>query len=290
MWMQDNREPKLPPALVERVLAALDFSYWPSPDLAGLNCLFSAVCAKIPSDNIQKRIWFASERMRPLPGGEPVEFFDNWLTHGTGGTCFPINGGLLVLLQAVGFDARRILGSVDNGGDDLDGNHGSVLVRLDGVDHLVDAQIASFKSLPLRSGEPASTGDGIHDISAAPMGDAFVISFYPGPRRDRPLTLTTQPEYDPVDHGSFLKYYALSATSDRLRSRFNDALYICRRYSDSISIVGRMNCFRITADNIVTKIKIDDTERLRILIEEFGISEEAAHALPPDDDQGFSLA
>src|SRR6185295_12841829 len=104
--------PLLSSGLQERVLERLGFSTPPAVDFSGLSALYAAVSGSIPFDNIQKRIWFSSDRRRPLTGGEPEEFFENWLEHGTGGTCWPMNGGWCALLQTLGFEARRIAGSV----------------------------------------------------------------------------------------------------------------------------------------------------------------------------------
>ena len=154
----ERPEPALAPALVERVLTKLGLHQRPALDLAGLNALYAAFSANVPFDNIQKRIWFASSQITPLPGGDPNEFFSNWLQHGTGGTCWPLNGAMYSLARALGFDARRIVGSVIVEGYPRGANHGSVLVNLDGINYLVDAWMAAFKVLPLISGKPSSTG------------------------------------------------------------------------------------------------------------------------------------
>lgn len=287
--MNRNSHPILSSDLVERVLTKLGFSDYPSVDLEGLNNLYAAVSGSIPNDNIQKRIWFAGDQKGPVTGGEPVEFFENWLRHGTAGTCFPNNGGFCSLLLTIGYDARRTAGSICMGGDDEQANHGSVLVQLDGVDYLVDAQLSSFRALSLMPGEPASTGEGIHDLHAKPIDRAFEISFCPGPQRDQPLVFRTDPNYDPVDHHFFLDKYELSVAPERQRSPFNDALFISRHFPDSILIVGRMNKFTIAADDTVTKAELSDEERKKVLIEELGISEEVAYDLPPDKEGGFSL-
>jgi len=282
-------EPLLPEPLVERVLTRLGFAGYPSADLAGLNALYAAVSGGIGLDNIQKRIWLAGKRDTPLPGGEPVEFFETWLEHGTAGTCFPVSGGFCALLQAIGFDARRIGGSVDSGGNDIDGNHGSVVVRVDDADFLVDGSIGSFKALPLTRGRFSSTGDGIHDIRAEPDGERFRIVFNPRPNRDEPLIFYTEPRYDPVDHRFFLKNYALSVSSADQRSRFNEALFVSRRSPESILIIGRLNRFVISADNKVAKTEITVGQRREMLIDELGISEEIASAIPPDNAGQFSM-
>ena len=138
--------------LLDRVKTRLGLPSRPSLDLAGLKKIYAAYSGHVPNDNIQKRIWLAGDKSRPVSGGEPTQFFENWLEHGTGGTCFPANGALCALLCALGFDAWRILGSVMMEGIEQDGNHGTVLVRIDDTFYLVDAQLAAFSALPLIAG------------------------------------------------------------------------------------------------------------------------------------------
>ena len=102
----------------------------------------------------------------PPTGGDPMEFFEQWLAHGTGGTCFAVSGGIHALLRAIGFDANRISGSMILEGLEQDGNHASALVSLEGIDYLVDPQLASFVALPLLFGQSTSAGAGIHAIHA----------------------------------------------------------------------------------------------------------------------------
>ncbi len=92
-------DPVLSPALIDRVLAKFGLSDPPSLDLAGLNALYAAFCGNIPFDNIQKRIWLAGDQTTPLTGGDPTEYFVNWLTHGTGGTCLTVSGAMAALVQ-----------------------------------------------------------------------------------------------------------------------------------------------------------------------------------------------
>jgi len=271
-------EPTLVPALVERVLAKLRLRQQPTLDLVGLNLVYAAFSGNVPFDNVQKRIWFAGPQTTPLPGGDPNEFFNNWLQHGTGGTCWPLNGAMYALLHALGFQARRIAGSVIVEGYPQGANHGSVLVTLDGISYLVDAWMASFKVLPLVPGRPASTGEGIHDIRAVPTENGFEIISYSGFNRDRPLPFRPEPEHDTVDHAFFL------ARADRTRAVgfFNDALFITRHFPDSILTIGRKRKFRVAADGTLTKTEVGEAERRTVLIQEFGLSEEIAQAVPHD--------
>ena len=266
------------PALVERVLAKLGLGVWPSPDLAGLNALLAACCGAISFDNVQKRIWFAGDQTRPLTGGDPTEFFENWLRHGTGGTCWPFNGAMYALARAAGFDDRRITGSVIVEGYPQGANHGSVLVTLEGRDYLFDANFGAFEVLLLAPGQAASTGQGIHDIRAVPVPDGFEILWYAGHNREEPLRFRTEPQHDPVDHAFFLARY------DRTKKVgfFNDTLYICCRFPDRILTLGRGNKMTVAPDGTFTKTEVTAAGRKTALIEEFGLSEQIVEALPPD--------
>lgn len=281
--------PTLSPDLVERALTKLGFTNLPSLDLTGLNALCDAFCSSVPFDNIQKRIWFAGDQTTPLTGGDPTEFFENWLTHGTGGTCWPINGGMCALVQSLSFEARRIAGSMIIEGVSVSrgANHGSVVVTLDGVDYLIDANIGAFKALPLVPDTAGSTGEGLHDISAVPIEGGFDVVWYTGINREEPLRFRPEPEHDPVDHAFFLEAYNRSKSKGR--DLFNYALYICRHFPNSIVTLGRKNKITVAADNTATKTEISDAERRRVLVEELGISEEIAEALPPDVPGGAAL-
>jgi arylamine N-acetyltransferase len=279
-------EPVLSADLLARALCKLDLTSEFTLNLAGLNRLYAAFSQHVPNDNIQKRIWLAGDRSKPVTGGDPIEFFENWLAHGTGGTCFPANGALFALLRAIGFDARRISGSVLMEGIEQGGNHGSVLVRLDGIDYLVDAQLAAFTALPLVQGQSTSTGNGIHDISAVPVAEGFDVQWYPGSNRQKPLVMRPELEMGHVDHDYFLAQYALSASPYHRRSPFNEALFIARHFSESILVVSRNNKIEVSSENVATKSEITVDERARVLIEELGISEYAVDAIPPDENLG----
>lgn len=273
------REPRLTPALLERILAKSGLRAKPSLDLDGLNAVYAAFCANVPFDNVQKRIWFAGPRKTPLTGGDPTEFFENWLRHGTGGTCWPINGALAALLHTLGFNARRIAGSIVIEGYPQGANHGSVLVTLQGIDYLVDGWITAFKALPLIPGESTSAIMGIHDVRAVPIeAGGFEILHYPGWSRDGRLPFRPEREHDAVDHAFFLARY------ERTKGIgfFNDALLICRHFPESIITIGRHNKVRIASDGLVAKTPLTDAMRRTALVEEFGLSEEIVRALPPD--------
>jgi N-hydroxyarylamine O-acetyltransferase len=285
--MTTATEPALPEQLFEPVLSKLGLAERPGLDLVGLNTLCAAFSGSVSNDNLQKRIWFAGEQTAPVTGGNPIEFFENWLVHGTGGTCFPINNAIYTLARSIGFNARRIAGSIIMEPFELDANHGSVLVTVEGIDYLVDAQFASFRALPILPGQAASTGEGIHDIKAVPVDDGFHVLWYAGHNREQPVTFHLTSRYDPVDFGFFLKQYDLSTSNSR--SPFNESLYISRHFRDSILTLGRKNKITVASDNTATTIELTDEERRRVLIEDFGVSEETVDALPPDVPGGIAF-
>ena len=283
MVVRPGSEPALAPHLLQRILVKLGIAERPPIDPGGLNRLYAAYCGQVPNDNIRKRIWLVGDGTTAVTGGDPIEFFEDWLEHGTGGTCFPTNGALCTLLRALGFDATRMSGSILLAGIEQTGNHGSVLVTIGGTDYLADAQLASFRVRPLVRGQAASAGSGIHAIRALPIADGFDVECFPGSNRQTPLIMRLDLARGPVDHCFFLEHYALSARRDRKRSPFNEALFAARRFPDSILIVGRGNRIDVTAGNAVAKTPIDDAERRRVLVEEMGYSAAIVDAIPPDE-------
>jgi arylamine N-acetyltransferase len=274
-------EPLPAPDVIDRVLEKLGLNERPSIDLGSLNAVYAAWCGGIPFDNVRKRIWFAGDRATPVTGGDPTEFFENWLAHGTGGTCWPTSGAMYALLRSLGFPARRIAGAMINAGDlnPEDAGHGSVLVALDGVDHLVDASILAFEALPLVPGQRTRSGPGIHAIEAVPADTGFDVRWRCGLDREAPVTFRTQPQFDPADHQFFLDGYERSRTS----SHFNRALYICRRSAGSIVSLVRRRFITVAADDTTTVNEIDEAERKDVLVDVFGLSLEIAETLPPDE-------
>jgi arylamine N-acetyltransferase len=271
-------EPPLSPELVERVLAKLGLKKWPTLDPTGLNTVYAAICGSIPFDNVQKRIWFASDQVRPATGGDPNEFFENWVRHGTGGTCWPANGGMYALARALGFRARRFAGSVIVPNYPQGANHGSALVTLDGIDYVFDLAFGSFKVLPLIPGQSVSTETGIHNLKATAVdGGRFELFFHLG-WSTAPLAFRPEPEHEPVDHAFFIAHYD---HANRV-GFFNDTLLISRRFADSIVTIGRGNKLVVTANGTLTKIELTTAQRDEVLIQELGLSQEVVDRIPPD--------
>ncbi len=113
--LQDNSN-TLGPELRDRVTKRLGLSSTPAPDFSGLTALYGAWCANVPFDNLGKMIALRTGGDLPLPGMHAVEFFERWLDHGAGGTCWPTSNAFFELVLSLGFEAHRIAGYFNDRG------------------------------------------------------------------------------------------------------------------------------------------------------------------------------
>ena len=101
----------LPTPLRDAVCARLGIAPAP-PTLEFLEAVYAAWCRRVPFDNVRKLIALREAAPPPLPGTQAADFFEHWLAHGTGGTCWSSSNALYMLVTALGFTARRIAGSM----------------------------------------------------------------------------------------------------------------------------------------------------------------------------------
>lgn len=121
----------LSPALVERVLEGLGLEAPPDISREGVEDLYAAWCRRVPFDNVRKLIHLRNGGAGSLPGDDPASFFEPWLEHGTGATCWAGSGAMWALLAALGFRAQRVLATITFA-PDLPPNHGSTIVDIGG--------------------------------------------------------------------------------------------------------------------------------------------------------------
>ena len=250
------------PALIERVFERLGFSRRPAPDLAGLESLYLAWCRNVPFDNVRKRIGMAESATAPLPGGLPEDFLGAWLENGTGGTCWPSSNGLHALVSACGFDVRRISASMF---DRNDHNHGSLIVRLDGAEWMVDSSIQCDRPIPLGGRAETRLDDPVHPIRVEPAREGTLVHWGMSQSRD---TMPCRLMQDPVDEAFYLERYEIS----RGYSVFNTALYARRNFPGRLlTFVGRTRHEK-SASGVASR-ELGPEELRKALIEEFGLSE-----------------
>jgi N-hydroxyarylamine O-acetyltransferase len=246
---------------LDRVIERLGFAARPKPDLAGLESLYGAWCSHVPFDNLRKRISMARSTSDPLPGGLPDDFLGAFLEHGTGGTCWPSSNGLHALVAACGFDVRRISASMF---DRNDHNHGSLVVRLDERDWMVDSSIECGFPIPLERGVARTLGDAVHPIRIEPVGDSFRVHWGFTHSTD---TMPCRLMSDPVDEAFYLERYEIS----RGYSVFNTALYARRNFPGRlVSFTGRKRHEKTAAG--VTTRDLSDAELRAALTGEMGYS------------------
>jgi N-hydroxyarylamine O-acetyltransferase len=265
----------LDPQTRDQVLERLGFSDVPAADAEGLHEIYAAWCARVPFDNLVKRIHLVSGDPAPIPNGPPGAFFDSYLRYCTGGTCWPSSGGLHALLVSVGFDARRGSGAMR---DDISGpvhSHGTVLVRIDAHDFWVDSSMLTRVPLPLRPGADTQIPRTFEAVRAEPV-DRYWRVWWDHPFLPEPLGCLLLD--DDVSEAHYLARYEAS----REVSPFNTVVYTTRVTPEGKVTVAFGQRFEKTAAGTTT-VPLDPETRTKVLVEEFGYSEEIVTALPPDD-------
>jgi N-hydroxyarylamine O-acetyltransferase len=228
----------LKPWLRERALERLGFATAPAADLQGLATLYAAWCRQVPFDNVRKMIALRSgPGGQPLPGGRAADFFEFWLAHGAGGTCWPSSNALFALTRALGFDSRRITAAMHDIGIR---NHASVRVTVDGRDWLVDS--SSLTSVPLPLDEAVFVHDDPVFVAEVEKVDGTHVVWTNTP--PKMLYVPCRLQRGSVEHGDYLAGYEAS----RERSPFNHRLYARRnRPGELLVLVGNMRFSRTRA-------------------------------------------
>jgi N-hydroxyarylamine O-acetyltransferase len=228
--------PSISPALRDRVLARLALTAPVTPDLAGLAALYRAWCDHIPFDNVRKLIALRSGSTAPLPGTTGTDFFEHFLAHGTGGTCWPTSEAMFELCESIGFVTRRVAGSMRDQGFVT---HGTVKVTLDGVDWLADTSILSNVLLPAAS-DVFISGDPIFTAEVEPTDIAHIVWFSIPPNAGyTPCRLLV----DPIDH----EYLSMSYEKSKGFGAFNQHIYARRNFPGLMVVMRGPILYRRTA-------------------------------------------
>ena len=257
--------------LVERVLDRLGFAATPEASPTGLSDFYDAWCRRVPFDNIRKMIHVRAGDPATLPGNTPNEFFEAWLAHGTGATCWAGNGALCDLLSSIGFDAHRAAATMMVA-PDIPPNHGSVVVRLD-ERYVVDASMLFVEPLLLRSG--ARIDHPAWGVDARTVDGHFTIRWNALQRTD--LLDCRYNLYD-VSAAQFSAFHEAT----RAWSPFNFNLNLNLVRGDGRIGTGLGNRIVIGSRGEVTSTPLTRESRMRFLIDEIGISEETAAQLPEE--------
>lgn len=246
---------------------------WPDPDLGGLQAVYAAWCRGVSFDNVLKLIHVAGREPGPLPGSTAESFFDAWLEHGTGGTCWSGNGALHDLLATLGFDVERVIATMLSSPHVSEPNHGSVVATVDGERWLVDASILAGFPIRLRNaGEPADDG--------------------PLPRfawlEGRPAILWRTASAPEGFHCRIERIGADAAEWDDRHQRtagwspFNYQLSARILVGEASVGVAHGQRYAVEPDGSVSVEELEPSARARFLVEVLGIAEGVAARVPDD--------
>lgn len=264
----------LSPPLRERVLVGLGLSEPPELTPAGLKTLYAAWCRKVPFDNVRKLIHVRHQEPGPLPGDDATDFFEAWLTYGTGGTCWAGNGALYTLLVSLGFSAQRGVGTMLVT-PDIPPNHGTVLVTCERTTYITDASILHSEPLPLDDHAMTCIDHPVWGVQCH--------------TREAHWSIRWRPLHQPS--GLDCRLDQLSATRQAFQARheqtrawspFNYELYARIIRGDTIVGVAFGQRVEFDAAGRVSQRRLEGDERQRVLVDELGMAEEIVHRLPPD--------
>jgi N-hydroxyarylamine O-acetyltransferase len=259
---------------VERVLARLGLQRKPEPTLDGLRLLYAAWCRGVPFDNVRKIIHLRGEKAGPLPGFVSEDYFEAWLKFGTGGTCWSGAGALQALLESLGFNAVRGIGTMLVV-PDLPPNHGTVRVTLDTTDYLVDSSMLYGEPLALKTDSETRVEHPAWGVQCIRRANRWHISWRPLHKLD----------------GLDCRLERFVATADEYRtlydstrgwSPFNFEVTARRNRNENVVGVSFGHAITLRGDGGVERNPVSHKEKMRLLIEEIGLSEEIVQQLPED--------
>jgi arylamine N-acetyltransferase len=261
--------------LVEQILQKMGFGTTPDNDLAGLTAIYGRWCRQIPFDNIQKRIFYSGSAQGPVPGHSSEDFFQKWLAHGTGGTCWANSHAVHDLLGALGFDVVRVAATMLSTPDVAGPTHGTVFARIDGQRYLVDGSMQTELPVPVQEGGPQEIRHPAERVHWEHRDWHWYVRWHPA---HRPDGLWCRIEMVEVPQAQFNEFHERTRT----RSPFNSSLYVRLNYPDHTATIASGERLIMKLDGNPVSVPLTEDQRIRILVEEFGISEELAASLPAD--------
>ena len=228
----------------------------------------------MPFDNVQKRLFLSRKGEGPMPGSAPEELLSAWLAHGTGGTCWAGSSALGALLAACGFTVQRTLATMSPGPHSKEPTHATLVVELDGQRLLVDHSTTNGVALSLEGAARAGAVGGAR-IARGEGGET--LFFW------RPLHAPGEMPCRVDVVGASEQAFQEGHEDTRAWGLFNPALYL--RVARPEGIVGIVMGRRVVlrADGSVAARALDVEGRVRVLVEDAGMSEEIARNVPADE-------
>ena len=117
-----------------------------APSFAAISELMRRQIMAVPFENLTSILRRYEHLSEPVPAPNPDELLDNWRQKRGGGVCYELSAMFARLLNALGYDARLVLGQIS-----IPGGHQAIVVELSGDSYLVDVGSGSplFEPIPL---------------------------------------------------------------------------------------------------------------------------------------------
>jgi len=238
------------------------------PDLSSLNQIYSAWCQRVPFDNLIKRQYLNDIKLKgqPLP---TEDFFESYLTHGTGGTCWNTSLALYSLLKELNFPVRIAAGDMLVPFDLFHPNHGSIIATFGKDQYLVDTSMRSKFVLQLHPSQSTSSNSGVYSIHGKPQKDGWLVTWKPAHGRS---DLDCSINMLQVTPELVIKQYQKTVSA----SPFNSSLYASIHHNDGlVTCLDKKVILIDPQGNIAEKNFKDKNERNDYLKSTFQYSEAA---------------
>lgn len=246
-------------------------------DLDGLHTAYRRWCRSVPFDSLQKRIFQSRGATGALPGSTGAAFLAAWLEHGTGGSCWSTSLGLHAILQSLGFDARLCAGVMLTDPDHRP-NHGSIVVRVDAADWLVDTSMLFDLPLEMPSGTTSVSRDHpVHPVSATGRDDHWIVGWRPAHADVVVECEIARASCDPA-------VWRAAHETTRTYSLFNQSLYARLNTEVGTVAYGRGKLVRRDVTGTLSRTAIEPDRLAETLTGQFGYSAAIVAMLPPDEE------
>ena len=196
------------------------------------------------------------------------------MRHGTGGTCWAGHTAWHALLTSLGFEVVRGVGTMLVA-PDLPPNHATVVATVNGTRYIVDASMLHAEPMPIDVADGGvSHGAWGLRTQRAPDGPALI--------RWRPIHMPQGLDCRIDTIGVTAETFIVSHESTRGWSPFNYSLYSRVNRGDRVigAAMGQWIEFDENGNAVMRALAAD--ERVAVLVEKLGISEEMARAVPAD--------
>lgn len=214
--------------------------------------------AVLPYENITKIIRRAEAGSPEKARRYPEEVIRNHIEWGSGGTCFSLTSALMHLVRGLGWEAEYVLADRRYGQN----THCALLLRVDGIPHLLDPGYLIVDPIPVSSKEQ-KIETGFNRLILTPEGreDRLSLSTVRGDSRHYRLSY----KLSPVDYGEFLKAWDSSFDWDMMRYP------LLTRTAASGQVYLRGSRLQISRNDTVERCEIDEENLVARISGEFQI-------------------